>query len=101
MNFTPTITTTNPKGQIVIPQPLRQQLGITKDTPIEVSVKGQAIYLHPIKDIIRQVDTETTYLHILKATQGSWGKATVKDTKTDKTKSRLELKASKERRQSW
>ena len=101
MNFIPTITTTNPKGQIVIPQPFRQYLGITPQTPIEVSVKGHAVYLNPIKDIIRQADTENTYLNILQATQGSWGNDTSKETKTAKTKSTLELKASKGRRQPW
>lgn len=45
---TGTIVTPNTKGQIVIPQKIREALGITQNTPLQINQVGQAVILHPI-----------------------------------------------------
>ena len=68
------ITTTNSKGQIVIPKNLRRELGITAGTMIKVLSKGRGLYLLPIKEFITSEESESSYTKILEKTAGSWGK---------------------------
>lgn len=90
------ITTTNSKGQIVIPKKLRRELGITTGTAIKVSPQGKGLYLTPIKGFITSEENENSYIKILEKTAGSWGKVS-------KTKFRreMELKASQSRKTRW
>lgn len=70
MLFT-TITNTNRKGQVVIPQNMRKALGITKDVPIRLSLRGQVIFVEPIKELVTVAETESSYAELLSHTQGS------------------------------
>ncbi len=90
------ITTTNQKGQIVIPQKLRSALNITPDVPLNIVLSGNAIHLYPIQEVITKTERENSYASLLKLTQGTWKE---KDW-TLKRKS-LELKASLERKKKW
>ncbi len=92
-----TITTTNQKGQVVIPALLRAKLGITDQVPLHITLKGNAIYIVPILGLITTTDGESSYLDILKKTQGTWQNSA---TPTD-SKNKIELKASAKRKNAW
>jgi len=91
------IATTNQKGQLVIPVAIRNELGITKEVPLHISLRGNAIYIVPIKDFITTSASDSSYRDILAKTQGSWINEKTKLTK----KPSLELKASTNRKLSW
>lgn len=92
-----TIVTPNVKGQIVIPYKIRQDLGITAQTSLQLLQAGQSIILHPISDIIRKIDSDSTYLEVLKNTQGSW--AGDDWPKTEKRRHQIEQRAALKRKQ--
>ena len=60
------IVTPNTKGQIVIPQKMRGGLGITSDTPLHLSLTGDAIMIRPIRSIITNNDTHFARADVLK-----------------------------------
>ena len=62
------ITNANTKGQIVIPKAIRKFLGITEDTLLEITAKGQGIYVHPVQGVITSTDTAQGFLKILEKT---------------------------------
>jgi len=66
------VTQTNQKGQIVIPQKIREALGINQGTALNLVVSGNGIYIYPIEEIITKAEKESSYSAILKETQGSW-----------------------------
>lgn len=93
------ITNTNEKGQIVIPQKMREILGITPSVPLNLILRDNVIYLHPVEEVISKSEKENSYSQILKMTQGTW-----KNDDWDETmKKRLaiELKASGKRKRVW
>ncbi len=91
------IATTNQKGQIVIPAAFRNQLGITDQIPLHITIQGNIIQIVPIKDIVTMENQTHHYLDILKKTQGSWqGDPDISAQKTN-----LEHQASVKRKQSW
>ncbi len=65
-------TTPNSKGQIVIPKQLRDALGITPKTPLNLVLRGGGIYIYPIDEVITKLESESSYLSILEKTQGAW-----------------------------
>jgi AbrB family looped-hinge helix DNA binding protein len=88
----------NEKGQIVIPSDMRKALGITSDSSLQITVRGGGIYIQPVKDVIHDIDTESSYAQILQKVQGSW----TGDSDPIVTKRKdLELEASKRRKQAW
>lgn len=94
-----TITTTNTKGQFVIPKHLRTALGITPRTPLHVVLRDQSITIEPVEAIIAKNSQLNNYLEILKKTAGSW---TDNDwPKTEKKLKRLELEKAQEARKAW
>jgi len=90
------ITTTNSKGQIVIPKKLRRELGITAGTVIKVSPLAKGLYLAPIKGFITSEENENSYIKILEKTAGSWGKVS-----KNKLRREIELEASQLRKTGW
>lgn len=91
----------NSKGQIVIPFKIRQALGITPDTPLSIFMRGEGVYIQPIKGIITSSDSDSNeaYLEVLKRTQGSWRGDDWE--KTEKKRKKIELKASAARKKAW
>ena len=69
-----TITTTNQKGQIVIPQKIREQLGIYPNSVLNLIPTGDGIYLYPVEEVITKAERENSYLEVLKKTKGTWEK---------------------------
>lgn len=92
-----TIAQPNKKGQVVIPKEYRDKLGISDKTPLNIVLKGNAIYLYPVEEILTAAENESSYIKVLEKTQGKWAGA------EDHTKKKraLELKASRRRKQTW
>ena len=93
------IVTTNTKGQVVIPQKIREKLGINQTTPLQVMVSGNSVILHPIVAVVTKSDHQQNYLEILKKTAGSWQKENWQ--KIIKKRKDLEIKASTKRKKIW
>ncbi len=91
------IVTTNQKGQLVIPAAIRTQLGITDQVPLQLLVKGNALYIVPILSVITVADSDNSYLDLLKKTKGTW----TKEKTISPQKKQLELAASAKRKQTW
>lgn len=94
-----TIVTPNTKGQIVIPQKIRQELGITLQTQLQLIQAGQSLVLHPIVGVIRKVDSDGAFKQILDRTRGAWAGDNWEKTRAKRRK--IELMASKRRKQIW
>ena len=93
-----TITQTNQKGQIVIPQKIRKELNIDASVPHHIVQRGKGVYIYPIREIITETGHETPYLKVLEKTRGAWKKSK----KANEQKKRaLELTASKKRKEVW
>src|SRR6266699_1750450 len=95
------ITTTNQKGQIVIPKKLREALQITNKVPLNLVLKDGGIYIHPISEVITPAEKEST-LEILKKTQGAWKDADWDDwDKKEKKRRKIELAATRRNKKAW
>lgn len=94
-----TITTPNIKGQIVIPKEVRDALKIGVNVPLNLVVRGGGIYLYPVEEVVSKVESESSYLEILKKTQGSWSGDDWE--KTERKRKRIELQESKKRKKQW
>ena len=94
-----TITTTNSKGQLVIPSAIRKALNITPKVHLQIKLHGNSALITPVKDVVLAGESDDSYLQILKQTAGSWGTST----KTELAKARNILKAGVIRKstQSW
>jgi AbrB family looped-hinge helix DNA binding protein len=66
------ISTTNQKGQIVIPKEIRERLNINSSTQLKIQTQGQGLYIEPIEELITAQDQEPSYPDLLKETQGKW-----------------------------
>ncbi|MBP8591513.1 AbrB/MazE/SpoVT family DNA-binding domain-containing protein [Candidatus Shapirobacteria bacterium] len=94
-----TITTANQKGQIVIPQKAREELGISPHSILNVVVVGNGLYIYPVEEIIPKIDKESAYLEVLKATKGAWAK---EDWETlRKKRKKMEQDSSLSRKKKW
>lgn len=93
------ITTPNVKGQIVIPKVIREALKIGPNTPVNLQLRGDGIYIHPIREIITDVESENSYGKILALTQGALGAKPYY--KNEKLRRKIELQAARRRKQKW
>lgn len=92
-------TTTNAKGQIVIPKAIRENLSLTKDTPLQVSLQGKSIIIQPvIVNSYVQRGKNQILMQILKNAKGSWEN---EDFSWIKKRRKIELAASKKRKKAW
>lgn len=95
-----TIITPTAKGQVVIPYKMRMSLGISADSPLHVSLVGEAIMMQPIRSIITTNDSNAAFRELLQKTAGSW--AGDDWPKTEKKSRKLELAAVRKRKAvSW
>lgn len=94
------ISTTNIKGQIVIPKEYRDKLKIDDSVPINIILTENGLFLYPIKELHATVKEENDYYSILKKTQGAWAGDDWE--KTEKRQRKIELKeAIKLKKSSW
>lgn len=94
-----TISQTNAKGQVVIPKAVRDSLGITPQTHLNIVLRGEGVYLYPIREVLTSERGTVPYLEILKRTQGSWKGDSWP--KTEKKRKEIEAKASARRKREW
>lgn len=97
------ITEPNSKGQIVIPKKIRDDLNIDENTPLNIRVVNDGIWVHPIREVVtgqKLSYSKKALLEALEKTRGIW--ADDKDfDKRYKARRTIELKASKERKRVW
>ncbi|MEK9165316.1 MAG: AbrB/MazE/SpoVT family DNA-binding domain-containing protein [Patescibacteria group bacterium] len=67
-----TIVKPNQKGQIVIPKEYRDELAIDSSMFLNLVMRGKGIYIYPIAGVVSKADSESSYLNVLKKTQGKW-----------------------------
>lgn len=94
-----TIVTPNTKGQVVIPKEIRDTMGINEKVPLNVVVRGSGIYMYPVEEVLTKEESNLSYLEILKITQGAW--AGDDWPKTEKRRRKIELEASRKRKNTW
>lgn len=94
-----TITRPNQKGQIVIPKEMREVLGIDSSVSLNLVLRGCGIYIYPVEELVARGDKESSYLEILQKTQGAWAKEDWSSLRKERRK--IELTASKRRKQAW
>jgi len=95
-----TIVQANQKGQIVIPKKIREAFGITPDVPLNVVQTADGISLYPMKEMYCQpVSDQSPYLDILKKTQGAWVDEDWDSVR--KKRKKIELAASRKRKNAW
>lgn len=91
----------NKKGQIVIPKQIRDALRITADVSLNIILRGEGMYIYPIKRIVTK-EEEPDLLKVLEKTQGAWANSDWKEfDKREKIRRRLELKAAKKAKNAW
>lgn len=95
------LTTTNAKGQIVIPKALRDALVITPETVLNIVPSSDGLYLYPVVDVVTATEAESAFVSLLKKTQGAWGKGNQASEKKQADQRKIELTASKRRKQPW
>ena len=93
------ITSTNAKGQIVIPKEIRDKLGITPQIPLYVTAKKNGVYIQPIQNLVTQPEDNQAYLKLLDKTQGAWVDDDWQQQRPKRRKA--ELKATEKNKQSW
>lgn len=91
------ISSTNQKGQLVIPAPIRTALGISEGVPLQLLIRGGALYIVPIKDVVTSIESDNSFLDLLKKTKGGWRK----EKSVSVEKRQLELSASVKRKRAW
>lgn len=94
-----TIAKSNQKGQIVIPKEMRKALGIDANISLNLILRGNGIYIYPVEEVITKTEGESSYLKILQKTQGAWFQEGWDSLK--KKRGKIELTASKNRKQAW
>lgn len=95
-----TVTTTNSKGQIVIPRLMREALQISPQKQLHIKLSGHGIFIEPVQELVANINTDSSYVKMLQKTQGSWDEVEQKTKKSEAKKS-LELQASKKRKKTW
>lgn len=95
-----TISQTNAKGQVVIPKEVRDCLGITPQTLLNIVLRGGGVYLYPVRDILTSEGEAFPYLKILEKTQGAWGRDPLEVVSESKRR-KFELKASQRSKKGW
>jgi|SRR3990170_7081939 len=93
------ITKPNVKGQIVIPKKFRKELGIDESVLLNLTLKGNGVYITPLDRLMATTDSRGVYMEILKRTAGTW--AGDDWVKTERKRRVTELKASKARKNAW
>lgn len=94
-----TIVTPNIKGQIVIPKKIRDGLNIDEGTPLNMVVKENGIHLYPVDGVIAKIKEEDSRIKIWEKTAGAWKGDDWPQ--TEKRRRKIELEASRRRKNAW
>lgn len=93
-------TTTNDKGQLVIPKYMRDALEIDSTVTLNLVLAGNGIFVYPVEEFITKSEVESSYLHLLEKTRGTWAEEDG-DELLQQKRTAVELKASKSRKNRW
>ena len=94
-----TVTRPNAKGQIVIPKRFREELGIDEHVLLNLTLKGNGVYVAPLDKSLATSGSRDITLEILKKTAGAWKKDSWD--KTARKRRVIELRAAEERKKAW
>ena len=95
------ITTTNTKGQLVIPKKYRDKLNISEGVHLNIILDDEGIHIYPIETVQNStVNRKELYRAILKRVKGSWASDTRYE-KDEKKRHLMELAASKRNQNAW
>lgn len=97
------ITEPNSKGQIVIPKKIRDELNITENTPLNIRVMDDSIYIHPITEVVTNTEEDKRHrvlLRLLEETKGIWANDKDFDKRQKKMRT-IEIKAAKRMKKAW
>ena len=89
----------NSKGQIVIPKKFRDELGIEEGVLLNLTLRGNGVYISPIEKTVASSPSREMSFEILKKTAGAWGGDTWEE--TDEKRHEIEIEASKTRKRAW
>lgn len=92
-------TTTNDKGQLVIPKEMRDVLAIDASVTLNMVLAGKGIYIYPVEEFLTKAERESSYLKLLEKTKGTWKNEDWE--RIREKKSKTELEASKLRKNVW
>ena len=93
------IVESNSKGQIVIPKQIRDELDIKANTYLSMIVRGEGIYIYPIRDIVTFDSNNQALMEVLKRTRGAW--ANDDWDKTEKRRKKIEIAGAIKRKKIW
>jgi len=93
------ITKTNQKGQLVIPKKFRDALNINPNVSLQIILREHGIHVYPVEQVVTKGGQENIYPKILEKTQGTWSKENWQTTR--KKRRKVEINASKKRKQQW
>ncbi len=100
MSFS-TVSTTNQKGQIVIPKKLRSELGINSEVKLLITKIDEGVFIQPIRGFVASLhDSNLSYSQLLQKTQGAW-KDDQDWIKQKNARSKIEKSASARRKKEW
>lgn len=95
------ITQPNSKGQIVIPAKFREALELDSDVHLSLTLVGEGIFIQPVTASTKIPTSNDAFLALLEKTQGAWGPLSKEEEKKEKARRKLELDASKRRKNAW
>lgn len=95
------VTTTNTKGQLVIPKKYRDKLNISHNVHLNVVLAEDGIFIHPIREVQHVSEKRRQlYRRVLKNIKGSWTDDITYE-KEEKKRHKLELEATKRNQKAW
>ena len=80
----------------MIPKEVRDALGITENDSLHMVIRGNAVYMYPIKEVLGENEKDDSYVKLLEKTKGTWKGNDWEE--TAKKRKRIELAASKKRK---
>lgn len=96
----------NSKGQIVIPQEVREELQIDENSNLNLIIRDKAVYLYPVKEVITHEESKNVnkkYLDFVKQSAGAWSDSEDWDKwdQRQEERRRKELNSIEELRKEW
>jgi AbrB family looped-hinge helix DNA binding protein len=95
----------NKKGQIVIPQEVREQLNIDENSTLNLVLRDKSVFIYQVKSVntTEEEDENTAYLKVLEKTAGAWAESEDWNDwdKREEERRAKELKSVNEARNEW
>lgn len=92
------ITKPNSKGQIVIPKKYRDMLGVNEKVYLNITIRDTGFYIQPLGNVLIN-KRDKSFLKVLEETRGAWAGDDWPE--TEKRRRKIELEASRKRKNAW